>query len=259
MSGPTGPRPRRSLSPSAHHRVPTETPNAQALTADFEFAALAQARNYRRHLVAEFAPWLRGDVLEVGTGIGQILEEIRRVPAVRSVRGLEPDARFAAGFRARLPEVPLVEGTTADLAPGSAFDALVCINVLEHIRDDDEELRRHRALLHKRRGHLCLFVPARPELFAPIDRDFGHWRRYRRRTLRGQLERAGFEIARLRYYNFPGYFVWAIVFRLGRRRRFSPASVRAFDRWIHPLAHTLETRVSAPPIGQSLLAVARAT
>jgi SAM-dependent methyltransferase len=237
----------------------TETPNAQAHTTDFEFRALAEARNYRRQLVAELSPWLRGEVLEVGAGVGQILAEIRRLPAVRTVRALEPEARFAAEFRVRLPDVALDETTTAGLPPGTAFDALVCVNVLEHIRDDDAELRRHHALLRERRGHLCLFVPARPELFAPIDRDFGHWRRYRRRTLRDQLLAAGFTIERLRYYNLPGYFVWGLVFRLLRRRRFSPASVRAFDRWVYPLTHLLETRVCPPPIGQSLLAVARAT
>jgi hypothetical protein len=35
--------------------------------------------------------------------------------------------------------------------------------------------------------------------------------------------------------------------------------VRFFDRFIFPAMHGLESRICAPPVGQSLLAIARAT
>jgi len=45
---------------------------------NFEFAALQQADNYRVALLAEFAPHLRGHVLEVGSGIGQLTEVLQQ-------------------------------------------------------------------------------------------------------------------------------------------------------------------------------------
>ena len=56
-----------------------------------------------------------------------------------------------------------MEGTVANLPAGTVCDAVLSINVLEHICDDEGELRRYAALLFERRGVLCLFVPARPE------------------------------------------------------------------------------------------------
>jgi len=47
-------------------------------------------------------------------------------------------------------------------------------------------------------------------------------------------------------------------FRLLGRRKFDSGAVRLFDRVVFPGIHAFESRVLAPPIGQSLLAVGRA-
>ncbi len=235
-----------------------DAPNAAASTEDFEFAALGEARNYRRALIREFTPYLRGAVAEVGAGIGQLTAELAQVPGVTRLVAVEPDARFAERFRRELPQQALVHGTAADLPTDQPWNAIVSVNVLEHIRQDVDELRRWRTLLAPAKGHLCLFVPARPELYAPIDRDFGHFRRYTKPSLRAALTAAGFEIVRLEYFNAIGYFAWGLSFVLLKQRGFKPASVRLFDRAIFPWAHAFERTVIRPPFGQSLLAVARA-
>lgn len=234
----------------------TAQPNALAQTDDFEFAALNEAKNYRAALLREFQAHLRGNVLEVGAGIGQISAELRHLPGVEHLLAVEPDARFCATFRARQPQLELLQGTVADLKSDVAWNAILSINVLEHIENDLEELAAYHRLLKTSKGTVCLFVPARPEIYAPIDRDFGHFRRHTKAGLRQKLEQAGFEIVRLRYYNFIGYFLWFANFCLLKKRAFDPAAVRWFDRLVFPPVHGLETRVCPPPIGQSLLAVA---
>lgn len=236
----------------------SERPNAAAQTEDFEFAALAEAKNYRRALIQEFRPALRGEVIEAGAGIGQMTEALLEIPEIRRVVAVEPDARFCGQFRARLPKVELIEGTVADLAAGAACDSILCINVLEHIREDTAELIRFKNLLSARRGALCLFVPARPEIYAPIDKDFGHFRRYTRRELSAKLSEAGFLIERLHYFNCVGYFAWWANFCVLKKRGFEVEKVRAFDRLIFPMVHWLESKLVRPPFGQSLLAIARA-
>src|ERR1043165_3846226 len=77
----------------------SERPNEKASTADFEFTALREARNYRHALVREFAPHLRGRVMEVGSGIGQITELLRELPDVKELVAVEPDPNFCAEFR----------------------------------------------------------------------------------------------------------------------------------------------------------------
>jgi SAM-dependent methyltransferase len=236
----------------------TEIPNRLAQTEDFEFEALAQARNYRQALFAEFGSYLSGEVLEVGAGVGQMTEHLLSLPNVKRTLSIEPDARFCERHRERFPNHELIQGTSLDLPPGAAFDAILSINVLEHIEQDENELKRYAGLLTRRQGHLCLFVPARPEIYAPIDRDFGHFRRYTRPQLRARLQQAGFHILRMYYFNSAGYFAWWFNFCVLKKRLFEKEKVKLYDRLIFPCVHFLECSLLRPPFGQSLLAVARA-
>jgi SAM-dependent methyltransferase len=236
----------------------TESPNASALTEDFEFAALSVADNYRKALLREFSEYLRGNVVEVGAGIGQITEALLRKSDIERLVSIEPDPGFYAQLTGKFPKHAIVQGTIEDLPGDRNWNAVVSINVLEHIKDDELELKNYHEHLRKNAGVLCLFVPARMEIYAEIDRDFGHFRRYAKPELREKLERAGFQILRLRYYNLAGYFAWWLNFCLLKKRHFNAGSVRFFDRFIFPVVHGFESRISPPIVGQSLLAVARA-
>jgi hypothetical protein len=225
-------------------------------TSEFEFAALNEAKNYRLALLRDFHSYLRGNVLEVGAGIGQITSELLQMKEITELLSIEPEASFCARLRSQFPQHNLLHGTVNDLQQKTDWNAVLSINVLEHIEMEKEELITYHRLLQPAQGALCLFVPARPEIYAPIDKDFGHFRRYTRSGLRSKLEEAGFEVVRLRYYNFAGYFAWWISFCLLKKRSFDVASVRLFDRVIFPMVHCLESSVCPPFIGQSLMAIA---
>jgi SAM-dependent methyltransferase len=226
--------------------------------ANFEFNALEQARNYRAALVKEFAPFISGNVLEIGAGIGQLTQELLKLPQIEALTCVEPAPDFCRIFREKFASTRLIEGTAADVDASACWKSLVSVNVLEHIHDDDHELGFYHKLLEKSRGHLCLFVPARPELYSPLDRDFGHCRRYTREGLREKLEHIGFEVLRCDYFNALGYFAWWFNFCLLKKRNFQPAAVRLFDRVAFPLAHWFEKNIAAPPFGQSLLTISTA-
>jgi SAM-dependent methyltransferase len=233
-------------------------PNETAQTEDFEFAALSGAKNYRAALLREFSEFLGGNVLEVGAGIGQLTEELLKNPAISKLVSVEPDENFYARLCAAFPAHQIVRGTVDDLKGDESWNAILNVNVLEHIRQDERELEIYRQKLAREKGVLCLLVPARPEIYAPIDKDFGHFRRYTKTELREKLEAAGFEILKLRYYNLAGYFAWWLSFCVLKKRSFDLQAVKIFDRVIFPPVHGFESRICPPPIGQSLLAIARA-
>lgn len=233
-------------------------PNAAASSADFEFEALREAANYRNALIHEFRALLKGNVIEIGAGIGQMTEHLLELPAIQRLIAIEPEAKLSQRHREQFPGHELYEGTIEDVPPNSEWDAILSINVLEHIEGDTRELQRYSALLRPRRGHFCVLVPARPEIYAPIDKDFGHFRRYTRPELRGKLESAGFEIVKLHYFNFVGYFAWWLNFAVLKKRVFEVGKVRFYDRMIFPAVHFAESKIARPPIGQSLVAIARA-
>ena len=121
------------------------------------------ANNYRRAVVREFSPHLRGRVIEVGCGVGQMTELLRQLPDIKYLLAVEPEAAFCRKFRELFPAQPLIEGKIESLRNAAAWNAIVSINVLEHIREDEWELAIYGELLRRERGRLCLFVPARQD------------------------------------------------------------------------------------------------
>ncbi len=184
---------------------------------------------------------------------------LRQLPQISHLISIEPDPAFAACFRETYPDAELIEGTIEQAPAGADWDGVLSVNVLEHIGADEAELATYAKLLSARHGVLCLFVPAGPEIYAPIDKDFGHFRRYTCTELRRKLDAAGFTIERLTYFNSVGYLAWWLNFRVLKKRRFEVSKVRLFDRLIFPIVHALESRLIRPPFGQSLLAIARAS
>jgi hypothetical protein len=236
----------------------SSTVNSAASTADFEFTALSYAKNYRAALAREFRPHLKGRIIEIGAGIGQMTSVLKQSPGVTEIVAIEPDERFHQSFSAENPETRLVKGIARDFSEKENWNAVVSINVLEHIENDVAELREWHNLISGTHGFLCLFVPARPEIYAPIDQDFGHFRRYKKSLLAERLSAAGYTIERLNYFNSVGYFAWWFNFCLLKQRTFNFRNVWAYDRLIFPMVHAFESWAFRPPIGQSLIAIARA-
>jgi len=233
-------------------------PNSSASTEDFEFSALKEAIHYPKAIVREFSPYLRGDIVEVGAGIGQMARHFARETKIESFTAVEPDARFANEFRNACPDLTLVEGMARSLTLPDGCDAIVSVNVLEHIEDDVDELKQYMKLLKPRRGHVCILAPARPEIFSKIDQDFGHFRRYTRSSISKALVSAGFQPIKIHYFNFAGYFAWWLNFKLLEQRSFNPVMVRLYDQVIFRYCHIIEKGIHRPPLGQSVIAVAKA-
>ena len=150
-----------------------------------ELELFRDAVNWKRYWGALVRRYLRGDVLEVGAGIGSNTALLRSCTGGRWVC-LEPDPDLASGLRAALPHdsraIELVAGTTACLARREHFDSIMYLDVLEHIADDREELARAAELLRPG-GHLVVLAPAHQYLYSAFDAAIGHHRRYDARSL----------------------------------------------------------------------------
>jgi SAM-dependent methyltransferase len=152
-------------------------------------------------------------ILEIGSSSGYMLDALRR----RFPRALGSDVIHA-------PLVQLshaghaVARLDASRAPlrASSLDAIVALNVLEHIQDDHEALL---AMAHalKPRGWLYIEVPANPALYDSYDRSLMHYRRYRMRDLRRMIDDAGLRVrmaSHLGCFIYPGF--WLVKKRQGR-------------------------------------------
>jgi len=119
---------------------------------------------------------------------------------------LEPDRQLLEQLKSGLERQPaqglceLFRGTVADLTAGERFDAILYIDVLEHIEDDRGELSRAAARL-KPGGHLVVLSPAHNWLFSRFDASIGHYRRYNKKTLLAAAPR-GLTLKRTVYFGF---------------------------------------------------------
>lgn len=174
----------------------------------------------RPELVARI-PETAARVLDVGCGAGRFGAALKaRRPT--HVVGIERDPRAAAAAATRLDEVVVgdAEGPDVRFAPGT-FDAVVCGDVLEHLRDPREFLRRVRGWLAPD-GVLVASVPNVRHVsvlqalvtgnwtYEPAGLlDAGHLRFFTRRELEKLLFRAGFSPTAVEPVIGPEYAGWA--------------------------------------------------
>jgi SAM-dependent methyltransferase len=192
-------------------------------------------------LYSQISAGVHGDVLEVGSGIGNMSRLLRPMAKRLVVTDTEPP--YLSALRDAFRDDPQVEVAAYDLdgAPPPAvaahrYDAIVAVNVIEHIADDAALVARLGDLLRPG-GNLLVYVPACP--FA-----FGHLRRYTRQTLTALLRSAHLDPGQPRYFNLLGLGGWLLTGRVLRRRLLERRSVDLFERMVPWLR--LEDRVDLP-------------
>jgi SAM-dependent methyltransferase len=237
---------------------PAESPAGEGFAySGTELDSMAEARNYYSWILGNFLPYIGPQVIEVGAGVGTLAAYLLAARPSSKFTLIEPAANLFPALKARHgndPRVRVLQGTLEEHAAELTADSVIMVNVLEHVSDDDLCLRTLHGVLRSG-GTLLLFVPALPWIYGTLDRAFDHYRRYTKAELRGKLARAGFRVGQLRYMNLPGVAAWYLVGKIMRRTTLRPASVRFYDRWVVPWWSRIEHRW-APPLGQSLLAVA---
>jgi 2-polyprenyl-3-methyl-5-hydroxy-6-metoxy-1,4-benzoquinol methylase len=209
----------------------------------------------------QIRPWLGQRVLEVGCGVGGILERLG--PRERIV-GIDVEADILAAAAERFRDRPETSLRVLDLGALSEvergeleaerFDSIVCINALEHMRDDIAVLQTLEQLLAPG-GTLAVLVPAHPSLYGPYDKIDGHWRRYGKAELRTLIGHTGLRLERLHYFNSAGAFGWWLQYRVLKRSVHGESQFGLMNALV-PVLRPLEALVK-PPFGLSLVAICR--
>lgn len=94
----------------------------------------------------------------------------------------------------------IINGSLLDVKlADTSFSAVVLLDVLEHIENDEAFLSELNRIL-KEQGQLVLTVPAFPFLFSDFDKEVGHFRRYTLARLQEKLQKSGFSIQYKTYF-----------------------------------------------------------
>jgi len=156
----------------------------------------------RRYLVEKLLQGIKArDFAEVGPASGDILERLLTNGLKGTAVEISEKAyeSLAQKFDDKA-EIKLIHGDFFDLE--GQYDLVLALEVLEHLSDDREGLRKFYSLLRPE-GTLLLSVPAHKRKWGPCDVLSGHLRRYEREEMVEKLTGAGFKSIQVWCYGFP--------------------------------------------------------
>ena len=151
-----------------------------------ELELFANAINWKKYYAKHLKKYINGNVLEVGSGIGNNTEILIN-QKISSWTCLEPDSKLVDTAKLNIQDkrCQFISGTTEAVST-KKYDCILYIDVLEHIERDSKETERSFKLLNEG-GKLIVLSPAHQFLFSPFDKSVGHYHRYNKKMLTGVL------------------------------------------------------------------------
>lgn len=202
---------------------------------------IAQASHFNRWMqqvvAAELCP---GNVLEVGTGIGNLAMHFLADGWEMTLSELRP--AYCERLRMQFASHSHVKGVVPlDLAASDfsqrygahlgQYANVYALNVIEHIEDDQLALRNAATLLRPG-GRMVILVPAYPWLYNRFDAELGHFRRYTRERLRTSMEAAGMLVNKTFAFNLAGIMGWWVSGKLLHKEQIPSGQMRLYDRLV---------------------------
>lgn len=164
-----------------------------------------------RNLYNLVAGLVKGNkVVDIGCGVGELLSILKA--RGKLVAGVEPARGMRELAQKINPDIPV----SANLNLNEKVDSVVMLDVLEHIEDDTEQVRKINSVLNSG-GEFIFVVPAHQILYGQRDKQMGHYRRYSKKMLKNLLVRNGFEIISMRYWNALGFLPYFISEKILRK------------------------------------------
>lgn len=218
---------------------------------------LEGAEHYNDWIAQSLQSYIKSPALEIGAGTGNLSE---RFVSLGELVLTDVDPELVNILKKKFGKRKNITVEPFDVAAHIGkvtkhFATVYAINVLEHINDDNQALRNMKLLLAKE-GRVVLLVPAKKFAFTKLDQKLGHHRRYEKKELRNKLEKAGFSVERLSFFNIVGLLSWLVRDKLsGDDKHLKKSHVKIFDS-IVPLLRLIEPKNSLP-LGISIIAVAK--
>ena len=220
---------------------------------------IAKAELFNNWIYSEFKSQLKGEILEVGSGIGNISQSVinEKLTITLSDYNTEYCEWLAKKF-SRIPNVKDViqldllhsNFETTYVRLKEKFDSIFLLNVIEHLRDDSKAMANCYFMM-KPGGHLIVLAPAYQYLYCRLDKELGHYRRYSSRKLKTLLEREGFIIKNVKHFNFLGIWGWLLSGKILRKRKLGRGEMNLFNHLV-PLAKILD-KITFKKIGLSII------
>ena len=198
---------------------------------------IAKADRFNRWMFDQIKDHLKGEILEIGSGIGNISKLVIESDHFITLSDSSEEywemlkENFSANKNVRdIVQIDLLHPDfEKKFSPyKEKFDSIFLLNVIEHIEDDELSIKNCRYLL-KPGGHLILLAPAYSWLFGTLDKQLGHFRRYTIKSISELLKKSNFAILSGSYFNITGIAGWFLFGKIFRRRMLGKGEMSAFN------------------------------
>ena len=208
---------------------------------------IAKADRFNRWMYDQFRGQLKGEILEIGSGIGNISKLV--VEEGHSITLSDYNEEYCKELKRKFDGTKKVkEVIRIDLLDPEfekkyslykeRFDSIFLLNVIEHIKDDDLAIKNCKYLL-KLNGHLILLAPAYSWLYSSFDKQLGHFRRYSLKSLSDLLKKNNFSLLTSSYFNCAGIGGWLLFGKILHQKMLSSSEMSAFNK-IVPIAKGID-------------------
>jgi 2-polyprenyl-3-methyl-5-hydroxy-6-metoxy-1,4-benzoquinol methylase len=226
----------------------------------------AQSHRFTRWLYNEVSAGLKGDVLEIGSGIGTYSEKIINDKSRAShvmLTDIAPSyiealtKKFFSNNNnnnVSVSKLDLNRKEDYEKIGYGKFDSILGLNVLEHVENDEFALRQLYRML-KDEGTMVLLVPCHKFLYNVLDKKAGHFRRYTKKELEYKVSKTQFIIQRIFYFNMLGIVGWYLNGGLAKNPQINGTAYRIFDSLV-PVSQHIE-RLVGKRLGLSIICYLR--
>lgn len=201
---------------------------------------ISAANNFNRWMYETIKPHCSGQILEIGSGIGNISRFFIEDGAEISLSDIEssyfPRLKEKFANKENLQGMYLLDFSDKNLAINhpellEKFDTVFALNVVEHIPDHEQALRNALKMLRPG-GKVVILVPAFQFLFNGFDKQLDHQRRYTRKSLQKLIEGSGFTLKSTQYFNFIAILGWYISGTILKKGMIPNGQMKFYDKLV---------------------------
>ncbi len=169
-----------------------------------ELEVFDKANFWRKYVYLLIRKYLKEVILEVGAGIGSFTYNYKDNFEDITLTDLDKENITELSKRFEKSKIKITGELTLNIK--KKFNTIMYMNVLEHIKEDEEEIKIALEKLNLN-GHLIILVPAHNELYTKFDKEIGHHRRYDISFFKN-LKLGKCELKELYYLDCMGYFLY---------------------------------------------------
>jgi glycosyltransferase involved in cell wall biosynthesis len=185
---------------------------------------LSRTPKFNTWMAQTIAPYVGQNVLEIGAGTGNLTKML--IPR-HSYYATDINPLYLQMFQKLKTDKPYLSVQYLDLnnvaefkEKDNKFDTIICLNVIEHLDDDEQALKNIAGLLSDQ-GKAIILVPRGQDVFGTLDEVLGHKRRYSEKAIRLLSQKAGVEVEKIIPFNRASTIPWWINGKILKKKTFS--------------------------------------